>query len=199
MEITEQRVLNTARLVLRPFTLGDAAAVQRLAGALEVASNTLNIPYPYEDGMAEQWIGTHAAQFQEGGIITYAVTLRDQYVIIGAVSLGVTARHRRAELAYWMGQPYWNLGYTTEACAALVEYGFSVLALHRITATHFTRNPASGRVMQKLGMEHEGTLRQHFLKGDGFEDVEVYGLLTEGWRQAQYPANASRPPKTRSS
>ncbi len=184
MEIAEQPVLNTPRLALRPFTLAAAAAVQRLAGAPEVASTTLNVPYPYDDGMAEEWISTHAAQFREGGIITYAVTFMDQDLIIGAVSLSVTARHRRAELAYWMGLPYWNRGYTTEACAALVEYGFSVLALHRITATHFTRNPASGRVMQKLGMEHEGTLCQHFLKGDGFEGVEVYGLLAEGWRQA---------------
>lgn len=191
MEIAEQPVLTTARLVLRPFNLADAAAVQRLAGAPEVASTTLNIPHPYEDGMAEEWIGTHATQFQEGGIITYAVTLRDEGLVIGVVSLGVAARHRHAELAYWMGLPYWNRGYTTEACAALVEYGFSVLALHRITAMHFTRNTASGRVMQKVGMEHEGTLRQHFLKGDGFEDVEVYGLLAEKWRQSRQPADAS--------
>ncbi len=58
-----------------------------------------------------------------------------------------------------------------------MKYGFEVQGLHRIYARHFTRNPASGRVMQKIGMLHEGHLRQDKKKGDKFEDFELYALL----------------------
>jgi [ribosomal protein S5]-alanine N-acetyltransferase len=59
----------------------------------------------------------------------------------------------------------------------VLHYGFEGLGLHRIFARHFTRNPASGRVLQKLGMRHEGCLRQHALKWGVFEDTEFYGIL----------------------
>ena len=67
----------------------------------------------------------------------------------------------------------------TEASAALLEYGFDVLGLERIHAAHFPRNPASGRVLQKLGMRQEGTLRSHLVKWGVPEDLSIYGILRE--------------------
>ena len=61
-----QPTLETERLILRPFRLDDAKRVQLLAGRREIASTTLNVPHPYEDGMAEQWISTHESVFQAG-------------------------------------------------------------------------------------------------------------------------------------
>ena len=178
----EQPILQTVRLLLRPFALSDATDVQHLAGAPEVADTTLNMPHPYEDGMAEQWISSQAALFDAGEAVRYAVTLLDGKGLIGGVGLGVTPRHRRAELAYWLGVPYWSRGYMTEAAGALMNYGFTEINLHKITASHFARNPASGRVMQKLGMTQEGILRQDVRKGNGFEDLVLYGLLAEEWK-----------------
>ena len=100
--------------------------------------------------------------------------------MIGAVGLRIEREDQRAELGYWIGRPYWNQGYCTEAARAVLDFGFEQLGLNRIYASHFTRNPASGRVMQKLGMTHEGRLRQHVRKWDAFEDVEVYAVLREG-------------------
>lgn len=91
--------------------------------------------------------------------------------------------HRQAKLGYWLGVPYWNRGYMTEAVQALVGYGFTELGLNKITASHFARNPASGRVMQKLGMTQEGLLRQDVRKNDDFEDLVLYGLLAEEWTE----------------
>ena len=178
----EQPILQTTRLLLRPFALADAPDVQRLAGAPEVADMTLNVPHPYEDSMAEQWISSQPEQFVSGTTVTYAITLQENEALIGAVGLTVTPVHRRAELGYWQGVPYWNQGYMTEAAGALINYGFTEMDLHKITASHFARNPASGRVMQKLGMVQEGVLRQNVHKGDGFEDLALYGLLAEDWR-----------------
>jgi [ribosomal protein S5]-alanine N-acetyltransferase len=177
----QQPTIETARLILRPFTLADAPAVQRLAGAREVADTTLNIPHPYPDGAAEQWIATHAENFNVGDSATFAIALRTTSELCGAIGLDISRRHRRAELAYWTGVPYWNQGYATEAAAALLTYGFTALQLHRIHARHVTRNPASGRVMQKIGMTLEGIQREHFHKGDRFEDVANYGILRQEW------------------
>ena len=173
----KQPVLESPRLLLRPFTLADAPKIQRLAGAPEVADTTLNLPHPYGDGMAEEWIGSHAARFAAGKGVNYAITLREDGTLMGSISLIVTRRHRRAELGYWLGVPFWNQGYTTEAAGVLVKHGFSLLDIHKITASHFTRNPASGRVMEKIGMTCEGLLRGHSFKNGGFEDMVVYGLL----------------------
>ena len=82
-----------------------------------------------------------------------------------------------AEIGYWIGKPHWGKGYCTEAVTALVQYGFDSLGFERIFATHFRKNPASGRVMQKAGMKFEGRLRHHVKKWGEFYDLEVYSLL----------------------
>ena len=173
----ERPTLETVRLVLRPFTVADAPDVQRLAGEREVASTTLNIPHPYEAGMAEQWINTHHEVYKRGEGVSFAIVRRVDHVLIGAIGLRLQQSHARTELGYWIGIPFWRQGYCTEAAQAVVRYGFEVLGLHRIYATHITRNPASGRVMQKLGMTYEGCARQHVQKWGVFEDLAMYGIL----------------------
>ena len=169
--------LVTDRLLLRPFTLADAPEVQRLAGNREVASTTLRIPHPYKDGMAEEWIETHAAKFAQGEGISLAISLRATGLLVGAIGLEIFQEHSKAELGYWIGRDFWGQGLATEAARVFVNYGFRVVGLNRIQAQHLTRNPASGKVMTKVGMRHEGTLRDHRKKWGVFEDVEIYGVL----------------------
>ena len=179
--MSQQPVLTTRRLVLRPFALDDALAVQVLAGAREVAETTLHIPHPYPAGGAEQWIATHPIMWEAGTGMTSAVVDAGTGVLMGAVGLTLTPAHSRAELGYWLGVPYWNRGYATEAAAALVDFGFTQLGLHRIQAHYLTRNSASGRVMQKLGMRSEGVSRHAVRKNDRFEDLEMYAILADEW------------------
>lgn len=182
--MTGQPILVTDRLLLRPFDVADASEVQRLAGDYEVASSALGIPYPYPDGAAEAWIATLLPGFEKGAHAVYAVTLRSEQDLVGAAGLvEANRRHGRAELGYWVGRPYWGCGYATEAARAVIEYGFSVMGLHRVYAMHFSRNPASGRVMEKCGMVHEAHLREHDRKFDVYEDVDVRGILRDEWRQ----------------
>ena len=173
----ERPTLHTARLVLRPFTVADTPDVQRLAGEREIASTTLNIPHPYTEGMAEQWINTHQEVYARGEAITFALVRRADHALIGSIGLRLSQPHARAELGYWIGIPFWQQGYCTEAAQAVVRYGFEVLRLHRIYASYLTRNPASGRVMQKIGMTYEGCVRQHVQKWGVFEDLALYGIL----------------------
>jgi ribosomal-protein-alanine N-acetyltransferase len=131
--------------------------------------------------MAEEWISTHQPKFEAGELLNFAAVLRISGEIVGAIGLRIIPRFERAELGYWIGRPYWKNGYCTEAGRAVLQYGFSVLKLNRIHASHFTRNPSSGKVMQKMGMAHEGHARQHAKKWDKFEDLELYGILREQW------------------
>jgi [ribosomal protein S5]-alanine N-acetyltransferase len=181
----QQPSLATTRLILRPFMLSDAKNVQRLAGDRTIADTT-NIPHPYPDGKAEEWIQKHPADFEAGQSVNFAITLGATGEFMGSISLmNIAAQHQRAELGYWLGVPYWRKGYCTEAGNAIIAYGFSTLALNRIYAFHAHRNPASGRVMQKLGMTHEGMLRQHAFRWERFEDLVVYGILRSEWEMLQ--------------
>ncbi len=171
-----QPTLTTPRLVLRPLTLADAPVLQRLVGEKVIAANTLNIPHPYEDGMAETWIGTHAPGWERGEQATFAITQPSEG-LVGVIGLTIEAAHKRAEAGYWIGTPFWGRGYASEALKAIIEFGFKQLDLNRIHASHFVRNPASGRVMIKAGMSYEGRLRQHILKWGQFEDLAKYSIL----------------------
>ena len=176
-----QPTLVTPRLQLRPFGLADAADVQRLAGARAVAATTLTIPHPYPDGAATAWIGTHAAAWASGRGAHYAVTDAAGGALVGAVSLALAPTHAGAELGYWIAEPAWGRGYATEAAAALCAHAFAALGVHRIQARHFTGNAASGRVMQKLGMRREGTLRAAVRKDGRFVDLALYAVLAPEW------------------
>jgi len=182
--MTPQPTLRTARLALRPFELTDAAAVQRLAGEREIADTTLTVPHPYLDGMAEAWIATHRELWEKQDHAIFAVTPPSDGVV-GAIGLHLHLAHRRAELGYWIGRPFWNRGYATEAARALITFGFETLQLNRVHASHLTRNPASGRVMTKAGMTFEGILRQHIVKWDRPEDLAEYSILREEYAGAR--------------
>lgn len=169
--------------MLRPFRLSDAKQVQILAGDKRIASTTMNIPHPYEDGMAENWINTHEETYNNGKGIIYAITSKDNGELIGAISLTNLIDHNAAELGYWIGVPYWNNGYCTEAGKAVLQYAFQENELNRVYAFNLSRNPASGRVLEKLGMVHEGTLRKHVLKWGVYEDLEYQGILRSEWEK----------------
>ena len=169
--------LLTERLLLRSLTLEDAADVQRLAGDRDIASTLPNMPHPYEDGVAEKWIRSCYEKFEKDEALNFAITLRTDKNLIGGIELRLDQENENGELGYWIGKPYWNLGYATEAARAVVAYSFEVLKLNRIYAYHFTRNPASGRVLEKIGMHYEGCRRQHTKKWGNFEDSIGYGIL----------------------
>jgi ribosomal-protein-alanine N-acetyltransferase len=78
--------------------------------------------------------------------------------------------------------PFWGKGYGTEAVRALVGYGFNQLKLNRIFASHYANNPASGKILQKLGMQYEGRLSKHYCKWGEYVDAELYGVLASNYR-----------------
>lgn len=176
--MTSDLTLRTDRLLLRPFRTTDAEAVHRLAGSKDVAAGTF-LPHPMNRQAAQDWITERLKDHEAGTGVTFAITLPESAQVIGSIGVELVTAHEQGRLSYWLGQAYWNQGYGTEVVTALVEYGFTRLTLHRIYAPHFHTNPASGRVLQKVGMTHEGRLREHYLRFGQRIDVELYGMLRE--------------------
>lgn len=174
-------ILETARLRLRPFDHSDIRTLVALIGAKEVAATTLRIPHPYTETDAREFL----SRIQDDEEARFAINLRDSGQLIGGMGLRPTPGHQNAELGYWFGVPYWGQGYATEAGREVLRYGFRDLDLHRIFASHFKHNPASGNVLRKLGMRHEGCQREHILKWGKWVDSELYGILRQEWEHRE--------------
>ena len=175
--MTAPKELITARLLLRPLEQTDIPALVRLAGAREIASMTANIPHPYAEQDARNFLAHASEEFRAGHSVSFAICVSATRDLCGGVGLNIAPAHDHAELGYWIGLPFWGKGFATEAASAVVAFGFETLALHRIYAFHFAGNAASGRVLRKIGMIHEGRSREHIKKWERFIDLENYGLL----------------------
>jgi RimJ/RimL family protein N-acetyltransferase len=178
--VTEVPELLTERLTLGPLREEDAPALEQLAGAREIADTTIAIPHPYTRRDAEGFIAYQRAAVAHGDEAVFGIRLRRDGALLGCVSLREIDRvHLQAELGFWIGVPHWGRGYATEAAEAVVGYGLGALGLNRIYAHHMVRNPASGRVLERVGMRQEGVLRQRVRKWGRFEDVVVYAVLRD--------------------
>jgi len=172
--------IQTARLTLRSFVESDIPELTQLIDDRRVAATTLRIPHPYTQRDAKEFIN----EIQHIGA-NFAIVIRDPNRLCGGIGLLIKEPHQHAELGYWIGVPYWGNGYATEAGRAVLAYGFEQLRLHRIFASHFKQNLASAKVLAKLGMRHEGCLREHILKWNQFIDLEMYGILREEWERVK--------------
>ena len=173
--------LETARLRLRPYTEADIPELLPLIGMREVAAITLRIAHPYSEQDAKAFLQLA----KDPDKLWLAITLRSDGCQIGGIGLRVEKQHQHAELGYWLGVAFWGQGYATEAARELLHYGFEELGLHRIFASHFKHNPASGRILKKIGMKFEGCQREHLYKWDRFVDSELYGIRRREWEERE--------------
>lgn len=171
--------LETERLLLRPLTFDDSDRIEELAGEYDVAKSTLNISHPYPKGSASQFIESIQTAEQNNKIVMFAIINKETKLLIGLINLNLSIPYQRGELAYWIGKEYWGNGYGTDAAKALLEYGFNQLKLNKIFAASFTSNTGSWKVMEKIGLKYEGTLKQHVSSFGQFYDLTYYGLLKE--------------------
>lgn len=142
--------ITTPRLLLRAPVAADAARISLLAGDYEVASMTGTIPHPYSERQAAEWI--ESVLSGEEGVV---FSILKSGVLIGCTGYRAFGEDH-AELGYWIGKPYWGMGYATEAVAALISYAFEVDGFAYLTVGHFADNPASARVIAKFGFTPQG-------------------------------------------
>lgn len=176
-------ILSSDRLTLRPFNLNDTKVIQELLGVKKVSDTALHIPYPYPDGLAEQWISSHQKDYNENKAIVWAITLTLTKELVGAIGLTLNTEFNKAEFGFWIGEQYWNKGYATEALGAVLKFGFEELKLNKIFAHHLLHNEASGKVMLKHGMKLEGHLREDVVKDGKYIDVKFYSILQREYKK----------------
>jgi RimJ/RimL family protein N-acetyltransferase len=156
--------LTTRRLRLRRCTLADAPEIKRLAGEKEIAATTENIPHPYTDGDAETWINTHGPAFRADGSLELAIERLSDRALLGIIGLLTREAGRVAEIGYWIGKPYWNCGYASEAATRMVKYGLKNRGLVEIYAACFDNNIASQKVLSKAGLARQAPRRTEIEK-----------------------------------
>jgi RimJ/RimL family protein N-acetyltransferase len=164
---------------MRRYREEDIPAMTALLGAREVAATTLRIPHPYTEAHARAYLEKQASSDASHW---FGMFLQDTGELCGGIGLSVEQDHQRAELGYWIGVPYWGKGLATEAALEMLRYGFENLKLNRIFAGVFSGNTASERILMKIGMRHEGTARQHYLKWGRYLNDEKYGILASEWK-----------------
>ncbi|MEZ6024529.1 MAG: GNAT family N-acetyltransferase, partial [Hyphomonadaceae bacterium] len=143
--------IETKRLKLRELRITDASRVARFCGDPGVGRMLAMTPQPYLPVAAEGWIMIVRARAQAGNDYVFGVEMPGEGLI------GVIGAHRKKgdafEIGYWYGRPYWGHGFASEAGSAFVAQAH---ALGDLQSSHFVDNPASGRVLEKIGFAYTG-------------------------------------------
>ena len=160
---------------LRPWRRGDEASLVRHANNRNVSRNMRDrFPYPYTTADAEAWISRVAGQ---SPATSFAIVVEGAAVGGVGVELGTDVFRRSAEIGYWLGEPFWGRGIATEVLRAVTAYAFEHFDICRLEAGVFSWNPASARVLEKVGYTLEGRARLAVTKDGRTGDRLLYALL----------------------
>ena len=175
--------IETERLVLRPFEFSDVDDVVAYAADPEWSRFLAYVAQPFERTHAEQFIAQRVLRDWRTRP-TWVMEMGDRG--LGGIGLQVEPEHRSAGVNYGLARSHWGKGLATEAALRVIDTAFNAWPeLNRVHSATDARNVASQRVMEKVGMRHEGTLRQDRLRRGEFVDWVVFGLLREDWEQAR--------------
>ena len=179
--IMTEITLETERLILRPPKMEDAWDMKTLLQERDISENIDAIPYPYPDEMAQKQLREAIQHIEDENGYYFMITLKSSGELMGAVYSYHRPVHLNTTLTYWLGKPYRGKKYISEAVLRVMKYGFEEDKFHRIWAMVHADNEPASQILKKVGMKHEGILREHIYDGEGFRDVEYYGMLRKEW------------------
>ena len=175
------QTINTNRLTLRRFTREDAPDMFRNwvndADVCRYLSWEPHGDIENTKAIVNSWL----IAYEQADNYNWAIALKSTNEVIGSIAvIDFNEKHKNCEVGYCIGQAYWQKGITTEALEAVMKFLFEEVGLNRIQAKHDVQNIASGKVMQKVGMQMEGTLRELRMRKDGsFADYNLWAILRE--------------------
>ena len=188
-DATRLPTLDGARLRLRQLDDRDVPALYTVFGDPEVA-RFWAVPALEHESAAADIVAQARTNFEARRGFRWGIALRADDTIIGTCSLfNLDAANRRAEVGYALARTQWRNGYASEALALAMGFGFTMLGLRRLEADVDPRNGASLHMLERLGFQREGYLRERFEVAGEIQDSVVLGLLASEWR-------ASRPDAT---
>jgi [ribosomal protein S5]-alanine N-acetyltransferase len=176
--------INTSRLSLRSISAADVDDFYTIYSNLEVMRYWSTPPLANKDA-ASKLINEIRDGFERRELLKWGIALLTDDTLIGTVTLfHPDFTHRRADIGYALGRAHWRQGYMHETLRAVLDYAFSVLDLHRIEADVDPRNTASVRILERLGFQREGYLRERWQVNGEVQDSLFYGLLRPDWEAA---------------
>ena len=171
--------METERLILRKLEQRDAPLYfERISSREAVAKTMLWEPHQFLHE-TEAVVARCVQRYADPTFCRWAIAQKSDDTIIGVADLLRFTENHCCSFAYMIGEEFWGQGYATEALRAIFSYGFDHLGLEKIEADHFSDNPASGRVMRKLGMQHIGTKLHAYEKRGIDKDAEAYSLTKD--------------------
>lgn len=147
--------LETRRLVLRPPEYSDAPRLAEYLNDVDVARNLSSPPHPFTEKNAYDFVTNAASRRAKGEGFLFSVLFKDDEALLG--TCGLRLKDGIFELGYWVAKPYWGMGIATEAAEKVISFAFNGLKADSLTAGHFCDNPASARVLEKLGFVRTGS------------------------------------------
>ncbi len=179
--------IESDRLLLRRFCMEDAsAAFYNWTNDPEVSLYMRWKPHETVGEareMIEQWL----SRYSNHSFYQWAIERKEDNTLVGAIGLFTVSEHDLcADVGYCIGRRYWGQGIGSEALRAVLYFAFERVGYHRVEAYHAQANPASGRVLEKAGMQFEGEMREKYRSNRGFEDSSMYAILRSDFlRQEQ--------------
>jgi RimJ/RimL family protein N-acetyltransferase len=177
MEISEPLYIKTPSAVLRPWKRSDLELLVKYADNPKIAANMRDgFPNPYRIEDACRFIEM-AENFEEGFILAIEV----KGCACGSIGVHILddVSRKTAEIGYWLGEPFWGRGITSEAMSAVVPVAFGTFDIARIQAGIFSKNPASARVLEKCGFVREAVLKDAVYKNGRLMDEIIYAIFPE--------------------
>lgn len=170
-------VLETGRLILRPFQAKDAKDMYNNWAGSERVTKYLTWPAHASVEESRMLLDTWVKNYSDPKYYEWCMEYKDNRQAIG--SIGVVKMDESidaVEIGYCIGASYWHQGITAEALQEVVSFLFERVGCNRIAARHDINNPNSGKVMKKAGLRYEGTLLQAGKNNEGIVDLAVYGI-----------------------
>lgn len=179
----QKPILETPRLLLRPFERQDVEAIFGYACKEEVARYvSWNVHKSIDDSLV--FLENTLSSYHTSLLPNWAIVLCETNCLIGSIGLhNHVPKNRSIEIGYVIDSLYWNKGYVTEAVQKILEICFLDLELNRVAAIYEPDNIGSGRVMEKVGMLYEGYLREYFIEEGIAKDVKLYAILKSDWQK----------------
>lgn len=172
--------IHSKRIILRRFSYADIPDLLEFVAHPSIAEEVQQM------GTSETEIRDYIEMqnsfqpFELHKVFDLGIERRADHKLIGIVT-AITKQFHKVEIGYGLGIDHRGQGYATEAARALIDYGFSELELHRVQAIASSGNPASYRVMERLGMIPEGRLREANMREGEWCDLLYYGILENEW------------------
>ena len=180
MEHKGTRILNTDRLILRRFTLGDAENMYKNWASDEEVTRFLTWPPHASVEVTKSLLTDWISRYEEDSYYNWVIELKESGDVIGSISVvKLNENINGADIGYCMSRAHWGKGIMPEALKAVIKYLFCEVGCNRIAASHDVNNPKSGRVMDKAGMKLEGTLRRAGKNNLGICDEVWHSIIRE--------------------